>query len=252
MKHIIIKIPGVIVIYNIIRKIILLPNFITDSFKFYFLSRKEDRFKISILETKANLLDRTKKTSFEPHYLYHPAWAARIIAKNKPVKHIDISSKLFFSAIISAFCKTEFYDYRPAKIKLNNLKSKKIDLNNLSFKDNSIESLSCMHTLEHIGLGRYGDKIDPNGDVKASKELPRVIKKGGTLIFVAPIGKPKICFNSHRIYSYNQVLNLFPDLKLKEFSIVPDNFVKHGLIRNAEPEIVEHQNWACGCFEFTK
>jgi len=109
------------------------------------------------------------------------------------------------------------------KLDLDNLISKQANLTSLPFENNSIESLSCMHTVEHIGLGRYGDKLDPNGDLKAIKELKRVLSVNGNLLFVVPIGKPKIMFNAHRIYSYNQIINYFNELKLKEFSLVTDS-----------------------------
>jgi hypothetical protein len=97
------------------------------------------------------LNDKTTKTSFDRHYIYHPAWAARILAKTKPDKHIDISSTLYFCSMLSAFIPTEFYDYRPANLNLTNLKSNSVDLLKLPFKNNSVNSLSCMHTIEHIG-----------------------------------------------------------------------------------------------------
>jgi hypothetical protein len=109
-----------------------------------------------------------------------------------------------------------------------------------------------MHTIEHVGLGRYGDPIDPDGDIKAAVELARVVKKGGSLIFVTPVGKSKIYFNAHRIYSYDQVLALFPSLELREFSLVPDDFKKSGLIKNADKTLVKDQSYACGCFWFVK
>lgn len=109
-----------------------------------------------------------------------------------------------------------------------------------------------MHTVEHVGLGRYGDKIDPDGDVKAMKELQRVLSPGGNLLFVVPVGKEKLQFNAHRIYSYEQIINNFSSLKLKEFSLIPDNALDNGMIINADPELVKNQNYACGCFWFTK
>ena len=125
------------------------------------------------------LKDNTSTTGFDAHYIYHPAWATRIIKKVNPAKHIDISSTLHFCTRLSAFIPTEVYDYRPAKLNLSNLHSSSADLSKLHFADNSIESLSCMHTVEHIGLGRYGDLINPDGDIIAMKELQRVVKKGG-------------------------------------------------------------------------
>lgn len=191
-------------------------------------------------------------TEFDAHYIYHTAWAARILAKTKPDVHVDISSSLYFCSIVSAFIPVKFYDYRPAKIHLSNLTSEKADLLSLLFENNSIKSLSCMHVVEHIGLGRYGDRIDPNGDLKAIGELKRVLAPGGNLLFVVPVGKPKIVFNAHRIYSYGQIIDYFNDLKLKEFTLIPDEAENSGLIYNAAKELADAQEYACGCFWFIK
>ncbi len=109
-----------------------------------------------------------------------------------------------------------------------------------------------MHTIEHIGLGRYGDPIDPDGDLKAISELIRVLATGGNLLFVVPIGKPKICFNAHRIYSYSQIMSYFSALTLKEFSLIPDNAIETGIIPNATKEISGKQTYGCGLFWFVK
>lgn len=228
------------------------PKFIYNLVKFKVLSNRDGRFKVKFIDTFPCLFDNTKKTGFDPHYTYHPAWAVRTIAKINPSKHIDISSILHFSTLLSAFIPTEFYDYRPAEIQLDGLACKKGDLTDLPFEDDSVESISCMHTIEHVGLGRYGDPMDIHGDIKSAKELRRVVKKGGSLILVVPMGKPKIEFNAHRIYSYDQVIEMFKGLELKEFSLIPDNFKETGLIKNADKSLVEKQDWACGCFWFIK
>jgi len=226
--------------------------YIKDFLMFKKKSAGKSRFKISWKDRYPQLFDKTSNTSFDGHYTYHPAWAARILAKTKPLKHIDISSILSFSTMLSAFIPVEFYDYRPANVKLSNLISRGANLTSLPFKDGSIESLSCMHTIEHIGLGRYGDPIDPDGDIKAMKELARVLAHNGNLLFVTPIGKPTIQFNAHRIYSYDQIINCFPNLILKEFSLIPDNALETGIVMNATKELSDSQIHACGCFWFIK
>lgn len=195
------------------------------------------------------LTDKIKSTPFDQHYTYHPAWAARKLKELSPSEHIDISSILSFSTIVSAFIPTHFYDYRPAQISLSNLYSGSQDLKRLTFQDNSIQSLSCMHTIEHIGLGRYGDELDPQGDLKAINELKRVLKTGGNLLIVVPVGKPKIEFNGQRIYSFQQITDYFSPLELMEFSLIPDT---GGIIENADPKVVAAQNYGCGCFWFKK
>ena len=214
-----------------------------------FSSLNDGRFLLSSDNFFPCLNDNTEFTGFDAHYVYHPAWAARIVKEINPKIHIDISSTLHFCSILSAFIPVEFYDYRPAKLNLSNLDSKKIDLTNILFEDNSIDSVSCMHTVEHIGLGRYGDPIDPKGDIKAINELKRITKKGGSLIFVTPVGKPKIMFNAHRIYSFEMIMDYMSGFSLKEFSMVYDN---QEFKRNANPEDVSTQNYACGCFWFVK
>lgn len=198
------------------------------------------------------LNDKTTTTEFDRHYVYHTAWAARIVRDLKPKKHVDIASSLHFGTILSAFVPVEFYDYRPAILDLDNIKSLPGDLMCLPFEDNSLESVSCMHVVEHIGLGRYGDPLDPRGDLLAIEELKRVVSKGGHLLFVTPVGIPRVMFNAHRIYSYKQIIDYFAGFDLVEFSLIPDSELKGGLIRNANPEIVETQKYACGCFLFKK
>jgi len=212
-----------------------------------------NRFKISWKNKYACLKDNTQQTSFDRHYIYHTAWAARILSKTKPIRHVDISSSLYFSSIVSAFIPVDFYDYRPPELKLNNLTVGRADLLLLPFKSESISSLSCMHTVEHVGLGRYGDQLDPEGDLKAIKELIRVLSPSGSLLFVVPIGrKPKIMFNAHRIYTYEQISKYFSQLKLKEFTLIPEKEEDGSLIINPPNKILVKQSYACGCFWFTK
>lgn len=235
-----------------LKKIYFYILFIIDLKKFKDELKSSDRFKINWKDRQPELKDRTTTTSFDPHYIYHPAWAARIIKQINPELHIDISSTLYFSSMLSAFVPVHFYDFRPANLTLSNLKTGKADLLSLPFSDNSIKSISCMHTVEHIGLGRYGDQIDPIGDLKAIRELKRVLAPGGSLLFVVPIGKPKIMFNAHRIYSYSQIISYFNDLKIEEFSLLPDNAFEVGIIKDATKEMADSQNYGCGCFWFKK
>lgn len=236
---------------NIARKTLQKINFIKDFNLFKKLS--DNRFKITWKERWECLSDKTQGTEFDRHYVLHPAWAARKLVEIKPDFHIDISSSLHFCTIVSAFINVKFYDYRPASLNLSNLESEHADITSLPFSENSIKSLSCMHVVEHIGLGRYGDPIDPAGDLKAISELKRVLAPGGYLLFVVPVGKPKIQYNAHRIYSYDQIKNYFNDLQLEEFSLIPDDCKDHkGIIYNAKKQDADRQSYGCGCFLFKK
>jgi SAM-dependent methyltransferase len=200
------------------------------------------------------LSEATSETGFDTHYIYHTAWAARVLARTKPAHHVDIGSALYFCAIASAFVAVTHYDYRPPRIDLPGLGVGAADLLDLPFESGSITSLSCMHVIEHVGLGRYGDRLDPEGDWRAASELVRVLAPGGRLLFATPVGRPAIHFNAHRIYSHEAILALFPGLELEEFALITDKRDEAGatLIPDADPARVARQRYGCGCYAFVK
>ena len=245
LKRIFYKMP---VFINLLKHPVLAFTFWAEFKKFSELN--DGRFALRAWQLYPCLNDKTVGTVFDAHYLYHPAWAARILAQTKPDKHVDISSTLNFCTMLSAFVPTEFYDYRPAGISLSNLKSDQADLTDLPFADNSLKSLSCMHTIEHVGLGRYGDKINPQGDLQAVSELKRVTAPGGDLLLVVPVsGEARLQFNAHRIYRYDQIINLFDNFELINFSLVDDN---KNFINKASEFEADKQRWGCACFWFRK
>lgn len=242
MKRIIKKLLNILLTPLVLRDYFAFANKIQDS-----------RFRLSLSDAKPQIKDKTFATNYDRHYVYHTSWAARRLKAAHPQKHIDISSSLFFAGIVSSFIPIEFYDYRPADLLLSDLTCKQGDITKLPFKDDSVASLSCMHVVEHIGLGRYGDPIDPTGDSKAAQELARVLAPDGLLYFVVPVGEiSKIEWNAHRIYSYTEALALFPTLKLKEFTLIPETSIDGGLIEHANAQEIVGQTYACGCFVFTK
>lgn len=196
--------------------------------------------------------DATATTGFDRHYVFHPAWATRVLAKTRPVLHHDFSSTVNFATMVSAFVPVKFFDYRPIGFQLSGLESDFADLSKLSFPSDSLASVSCMHVVEHVGLGRYGDPLDPDGDLKAIGELKRVTAKSGDLLFVVPVGRPRVQFNAHRIYGYRQILELFAPFELKEFALIPDSEKDGNLVVSAPESLVNDQDYGCGCFWFRK
>jgi len=103
--------------------------------------------------------------------------------------------------------------------------------------------------MEHVGLGRYGDKIDPNGCFQGMEELARILAPGGRLYFSVPIGRERTEFNAHRIFDPESVLECFSSLTLLHFAAINDL-----------GELVDPANWrdyrtanlACGLFVFSK
>lgn len=238
---------------NLIKKTVrlFLSPFILIDFWHFKTRDKKPRFSLNAKDFYPCIKDKTIKTGFDRHYVYHTAWAARKVRETNPTFHTDISSSLYFSGIVSAFVPVKFYDYRPAELVLGNLECLKADLLNLPFATGSVQSLSCMHVMEHVGLGRYGEPIDPGSDLKAIEELKRVLAPGGNLFFVVPVGgKAKIEFNAHRIYTPDMVKEYFKDLELKEFSFIPEKC--GGMITSPDNEVWRREKYACGCFWFVK
>lgn len=193
--------------------------------------------------------DNTSSTGFDSHYFYQDIWAFKNILQNKAPYHVDIGSRLIYVGMLSTITKVTFIDIRPFNATLSNLRSIFGSIFSLPYKDNSIDSLSCLHVAEHIGLGRYGDTLNPQGTIKAINELKRVLAPGGDLYFSLPVGKPRLQFNAHRIHSPKQILEYFSDLKLMGFSSVDDNGIFSEII---EPMELSNQAYACGMFWFKK
>lgn len=195
------------------------------------------------------LHDKTAVSTFDPHYFYVNAWAMRRVTANQPARHVDVASQVLFANLLAAVVPVLFVDYRPLHVSLSGLTSLGGSILALPFADNSLASLSCLHVAEHIGLGRYGDPLDPLGTQKAARELARVLAPGGNLYFALPVGRPRLQFNAHRIHDPQTICTYFADLELVEFCGVDD----HGRFAEAiNPAALAHSSYACGLFWFRK
>lgn len=204
---------------------------------------------LSFRESYPCLADRVLATPFDPHYFFQAAWLARRLCRTAPSLHVDVGSSVMMLNVLSAGTKTVFVDYRPLKVQLSNLVPLGGDILRLPFQTGSITSLSCLHVLEHVGLGRYGDPINPCGSQLAAAELRRVLAIGGTLFVSTPVGRERVCFNAHRVFEPSTVRGLFQGLELKSFSLVDDA----GRFREEiVPEAIGPLDYGCGCFEFVK
>jgi SAM-dependent methyltransferase len=205
--------------------------------------------KIRLRDTWPQVHDKRRVHEVDAHYFYTNGWAMRRILATTPRIHVDIASQIIFSNLLAGIMPVIFVDYRPLEAKLTGLHCVGASLLTLPFMDSSIDSLSCLHVIEHIGLGRYGDSLDAYGTWKAARELIRVLSPGGNLFVAVPVGQPRLCFNAHRIFKSESIRNTFSQLDLIEFSGIHDDgrFVEHVDI----PEFNNSQ-YACGLFWFQK
>jgi hypothetical protein len=120
---------------------------------------------------------------------------------------------------------------------------------------NYTSSLSCLHTIEHFGLGRYGDKIDPKGYKKGIESIEKIVEKDGSVYFSSPIGKGRTEFNAHRVFELEYLVeNLLEGFEIKDFSYVDDNgCVKKSV--NLSTEKVKNNygcRYGCAIFDLTR
>ena len=176
-----------------------------------------DNFETKIKYWHPYLQDKTETTPIEPVYFFQDTWAARKIFDLKPEHHYDVGSSVKTIGIISQYVPVTMVDIRPIDVELENLHFKEGSVLNLPFEDNSIESISTLCVIEHIGLGRYGDPIDAWGSEKAIEELKRVTKKNGTILFSVPVDdRDKVYFNANRAFTRDHIIKLFDECELIE------------------------------------
>ena len=193
------------------------------------------------------LEDRTGTTGFDAHYVYLGAWSFRHIAANRPGSHVDIGAQIGWVSCLAAVTRVVFIDIRPFTGTIENLESRAGTILGLPFRDREVASLSCLHVAEHIGLGRYGDAIDPLGTRKAIRELARVLAPGGRLYFAVPVGRAQVCFNAHRVHDPRDIREWFTEegLVLEEFAGVDD---RGTFTPRADLEAFRGQCYGCGMF----
>jgi hypothetical protein len=185
-------------------------------------------------------------------YFQQDLFVARRIFEAQPTGHIDVGSRIdgFVAHLLSFALPVRVVDIRPMTSVVRGLEFIQSDATRMSgFADQSISSLSSLHTVEHFGLGRYGDPIDPNACFAAMQSLARVLAPHGRLYFSVPIGRERVEFNAHRVLSPTRVATSFPGLDLVRFDVV----VQGGqLIEQAEPAEYEKVEYACGIYELTR
>lgn len=138
------------------------------------------------------------------HYFHQDLLVARDIFEAKPRRHIDVGSSIYgFVSHVAAFREIEVLDVRPLSTTVPGIIFRRQDVLSIDreFYESS-DSLSCLHALEHFGLGRYGDVIDPDGWAEGLRSLFQILEPGGCLYLSVPTAQiQQTVFNAHRVFS---------------------------------------------------
>ena len=192
------------------------------------------------------------------HYFHQDLLVARRINLNNPGVHVDVGSRVDgFIAHVASFRQIEVFDIRPLTNTIPNISFKQADL--MSPLDEKLvdycDSLSCLHALEHFGLGRYGDPLNYDGHLVGLNNLLKILKKNGKFYFSVPIGPQRIEFDAHRVFSVDFLVEYFSDkCHIDQFSFVDDNGDMHENVSLTDNDVNSNFGceFGCGIFEMTK
>lgn len=187
------------------------------------------------------------------HYFHQDLYVAQAIHRAKPARHVDVGSSIAgFVSHVASFMPIEILDIRPIPSVSPNISFTQQDvMAGLTVKTSS---LSCLHTVEHFGLGRYGDPLDPFGHLRGFKNLVDAVEQGGTLYISFPIGDDeRVEFNAHRIFHPESIFlwEGAGSLELKDFAYVDDFGDFHGN-SSVEEAVKKHLKYGCGIYTFEK
>lgn len=187
------------------------------------------------------------------HYFHQDLLVASLIHEANPARHIDVGSRIDgFIAHLAAFRTIEVLDFRPlTSCGHEQIKFMQADLMSLDTSLHEItDSLSCLHALEHFGLGRYGDPVNPNGHLSGFNNLVKMVKPGGRLYISFPIGENAVHFNAHRVFDPLEILKWSKDvLTLERFDYVDDQGELH---QNQTLQNVPNLTYGCGIYSLRK
>lgn len=184
------------------RFLIALPAYLRDLLAF----RRTYSGELNLLPCLHDRREQSGAAATE--YFAQDLHVAQLIFHANPRRHVDIGSRIDgFIAHVATFRNVTVIDIRPNATPILNVEFLQADLMELpAGLVASFDSASCLHTLEHFGLGRYGDPIDPQGYVAGLSNMSRLVSDGGMFYLSVPVGRARVEFNAHRVFDPRSIL----------------------------------------------
>jgi SAM-dependent methyltransferase len=194
------------------------------------------------------LLDASAPAGKAGEYFYQDTWCVGLVARRAPTLHVDVGSALISMGCLSQTVPVVYVDLRPTPVHLSGFRPLRGSLSNLPFADRSLVSISSLSVVEHVGLGRYGDPLDPRGTDRACKELARILAPGGHLYVAVPTAREgHVAFNAHRVFAPDAFIAKFGNLLLTDEAYGTAS----RLLTRAEYDAAG-QPYAYGCYGFRR
>lgn len=231
-----------------------IPHFVVDWWKF----RKDYSGKLTWVPCLHDRYEEGGTTKNE--YFWQDLLVARWIFEAKPQRHVDVGSRVDgFVAHVASFRDIEVFDVRPISTQIPGVVFKQADLMRSDSLPNSVmgycDSLSCLHAIEHFGLGRYGDPIDPAGHERGIANMALLLQPGGTFYLSTPIGRERVEFNANRVFDPRSIIRLAEShgFVLRQLTVIE----RGGVVREvlAIPDTLQalaEATYNLGIFVFTK
>lgn len=230
-------------------------SFFSDDVDEYQKKNKRENFCVNKDNLWPILWDKYSKAGTMGNYFLQDLWAAKLINKAGTKKHFDIGSRIdgFIGHLLAMNIEVTLIDIREFPGEIEGLHTIVDDATLLrEIPEKSIESMSALCSLEHFGLGRYGDPIDPEACFLCFVEIQKRMKPGGNLYLSLPIGRERVEFNAHRIFYASTIVNCFCEMELVEYSCVTEEKIEYNVDIHKYDQDEHNGNYRYGLFHFVK
>lgn len=236
---------------RLVRSLAGIPRYVVAWFRF----RKRYQGRLDFLPCLSDWYEEGGTTQTE--YFLQDLHVARAIQQVSPQRHVDIGSRIDgFVAHLASFRNVEVFDIRPVTSVIEGVFFRQADLMNPSESlVDYCDSLSCLHALEHFGLGRYGDPINPQGYIVGFENMIKILQSGGTFYLAVPVGQERVEFNAHRVFNPLALVQLATEkgLTLKELAWVNcDHKLMKAMDQRRDLDLLSRLDYSLGIFTFVK
>lgn len=230
-------------------------TFLKEDIEKYNRLNKRDSFTIREQYLWPMIQDKYAMAGSIGNYFWQDLWAAKLIVQSGIRSHFDIGSRIdgLIAHLLAADIEVTMIDVREFPEKIEHLRIILDDATSLhQIADESIDSMSAMCSLEHFGLGRYGDPIDPEACFKCFYNIQKKLRRGGSLYLSVPIGEERVEFNAHRVFYASTIVECFSGLHLEEFSCAADGKIESNVELHKYDKDLHNGEYRYGLFRFLK